>query len=113
MTGVGGNTSWYALLNEPDVRDTVVNAAAERFGFPPEQVEMRLYVGRFAGGTNEARVRKWAAEQAIGAGPLTVIGTDEVVAVVRKVAARKQYRDNPVLATMKVLAATGALVPAE
>lgn len=113
VTGVGGNTSWYALLNEPDVRDTVVNAAAERSGFPPEQVEMRLYVGRFAGGTNEARVRKWAAEQAIGAGPLTVIGADEVVAVVRKVAARKQYRDNPVLATMKVLAATGALVPAE
>ena len=50
VTGAGGYTRWYALLNEPDVRDTVVNAAAERFGFRPDQVEMRLYVGRFAGG---------------------------------------------------------------
>ena len=113
VTGAGGNTSWYALLNEPDVRGTVVNAAAERFGFRPDQVEMRLYVGRFAGGANEAQVREWAAEQVIGAGPLAVVGADKVVAIVREVAARKQYRDNPVLATMKVLAATGALAPAE
>lgn len=113
VTGAGGHTSWYALLNEPDVRDTVVNAAAERFGFSREQVEMRLYVGRFAGGTNEARVREWAAEQIIGACPLAIVGADQVVAVVREVAASKQYRDNPVLATMKVLAATGVLAPAE
>lgn len=113
VTGAGGYTSWYALLNEPDVRDTVVNTAAERFGFRPDQVEMRLYVGRFAGGANEARVREWASQQVIGAGPLAVIGAEEVVATVRQVAARKQYRDNAVLATMKVLAATGALVPAE
>ena len=70
---------------------------------------MRLYVGRLAGGANEARVREWAAQQMIGAGPLAVIGADEVVATVRQVAARNQYRDSAVLATMKVLAATGAL----
>lgn len=111
VMGVDGNTSWYALLNEPDVRDTVVRAAAERFGFRTEQVEMRLYVGRFAGGTNEARVRDWAARQIIGSGPLIVIGADDVVSIVRKVATRKQYRDNAVLATLKVLAATGELTP--
>lgn len=112
VTGAGGTTSWYALLNEPDVRDTVVRSAAERFGYEADQIEMRLYVGRFAGGTNEARVRDWAAQQIIGSGPLGVIGAEEVVAIVRQVAARTQYRDNAVLATMKVLAAAGALAPA-
>ncbi|MFZ2963444.1 MAG: hypothetical protein WA006_02030 [Rhodoglobus sp.] len=40
---------------------------------------------------------------------ITVIGAGEVVEVVREVARSKQYRDNAVLATLKVLDATGAL----
>jgi hypothetical protein len=39
----------YRLLNEPDVRVAVIEAAAERFGYEPIQVHLRLYVGRFAG----------------------------------------------------------------
>lgn len=45
----------YALLNDPEIRDAVVAGAAERFGFAVENVELRLYVGRFAGGTARNR----------------------------------------------------------
>lgn len=109
VIGEKGYTSWYALLNQPDIRDGVVQGACERFGYDEQQVEMRLYVGKFAGGGHEARIRDWAAGQRIGGCPLQVIGADAVVERVRQVALSKQYRDNPVLATLKVLAATGAL----
>jgi hypothetical protein len=43
------------------------------------------------------------------AGPSRFFGLDEVVGKVRAAAAHKQYRDNPVLVTMKVLEAAGLL----
>lgn len=101
-------SSRYALLNQPTVRDEVVSGAMGRFGFSLGQVEMRLYVGRFAPAGHEERVREWCAEQRVGHGPIRVIGAAEVVEKVRRVAARSEYRDNAVLATLKVLEAAGA-----
>jgi hypothetical protein len=101
----------YALLNNPVVRDTVVNSAAERFGYAVEQTELRLYVGKFAGrpGTHDARIREWCASQHVGAGPIKVIAVDEVVDKVRAIATSTQYRDNAALVALKVLDAAGAL----
>jgi hypothetical protein len=99
----------YALLNAPDIRDAVVAGAAERFGFDQSQVELRLYVGKFAGGGSEADVRGWCARQIVGKGEIQVIGAAEVVETVREVARSKQYRDNAVLATLKVLEAAGVM----
>lgn len=110
VMGERGYASWYALLNQPDIRDGVVKGACERFNYRENQVEMRLYVGKFAGGGHEDRIRSWAETQMIGGAPLRVIAADEVVATVREVARSTQYRDNPVLATLKVLEATGSLV---
>jgi hypothetical protein len=99
----------YALLNDVHIRETVMASAAERFGFTLDQVEIRLYVGRFATSASETEVREWCAGQIVGRGPITVIGASEVVKIVREVARSKQYRDNAVLATLKVLDAAGAL----
>ncbi len=99
----------YALINDSVVRAAVVERAAERFGFTVDQVELRLYVGRFAGGTNEAEVRNWCATQVVGLGPIAVVGAAEVVETVRTVAQSKQYRDDAVLATLKLLDVAGAL----
>jgi len=114
VTGASGDAKarLYALLNDEDVRRQVLGAACARYGYEPEQVEVRLYVGRFAAptkGENERRIRDWASGMAIGCGPVKVIGSSEVVSKVRAVAAHKQYRDNPVLATIKVLEAAGEL----
>lgn len=111
VMGMKGHTSRYYALNEPEVRDGIVHGACERFGYRPDQVEMRLYVGKFAGGGHEEQIRDWAQDerQWVGGRPIRVVGADEVVAEVRKVAQSKQYRDNAVLATLKVLQAAGAL----
>lgn len=99
----------YAMLNATDVRESVIVAACERFGFTRDQVELRLYVGKFASRSNEVEVRAWCQNTVAGAGPIRVVGAPDVVEAVRTVASSKQYRDNAVLATIKVLEATGAL----
>ncbi len=99
----------YSLLNRPEVRGPVVRAAAERYGYRTSQVELRLYVGRFATSADEAQVRAWAKRQRAGAGSIAVHGLADVVGVVRRMAASRTYRDNPVLVTMKVLEAAGML----
>lgn len=105
-------SKWYALLNQPDVREGVVKGAAERFGYDLGQIEMRLYAGRFSTAASEAAIRAWAAEQEVGGGPVTVYDARSVVKTVRTAAKSKQYRDSAVLATLKVLDATGSLSPA-
>ncbi len=102
----------YLLLNDPKIRDDVVRGATERYGYSLEQVEVRLYVGRFAAptqGIHEREIRDWCARTNIGGGPIKVIGVAEVVEQVRRAAAHKQYRDNAVLVSMKVLQAAGVL----
>jgi hypothetical protein len=100
----------YSLLNRPEVRSTVVKAAAKLYGYRTGQVELRLYVGKFAGsGTHEEKIRKWAKRQRVGSGPIGVFGLREVIGEVRQAAVRTEYRDNPVLVTMKVVAAAGML----
>jgi hypothetical protein len=105
----------YMLLNHEQVRQRVTREAAKRYGYRTNQVELRLYVGRFAApikGTHESRIRAWASKQRVGAGPIKVFGLNEVVGRVRAAASHKQYRDNPVLVTMKVLDAAGMLTQA-
>jgi hypothetical protein len=115
VIGETDNLAWrkrYALLNDPNIRDAVMNGAAERFGYRLDQVELRLYVGKFAGavsGSHEQRIRHWCASQRVGAGAIDVIGVKEVVSKAIAVAQNKQYRDNPSLVAIKVLDAAGAL----
>lgn len=67
---VTGNTTnersrkLYALLNHDTIREQVVQGAAGRYGYSASQVQLRLYVGKFAAptkGTHEAKIRKWAS----------------------------------------------------
>jgi hypothetical protein len=106
----------YRLLNDPVIRDGVVRSAGERYGYKSKEIELRLYAGRFAGrraGEHEDRIREWAARQRVGAGPIGVVGLEEVVRKVRLAAERKQYRDNAALVAVKVLAEAGQLVELE
>jgi hypothetical protein len=104
----------YMLLNNETVRNGVIEAASERYGYRPDQVQLRLYAGKFAAprsGKHEKEIRAWCAEQHAGGGPIEVVGLQEVVARVRQAAAHKQYRDNPIIVAMKVLLAAGLLSP--
>lgn len=102
----------YALLNDPEVRDAVLQGACERYGYESEQVEFRLYVGRFAApstGRHEREVRDWCASQVVGTGPIRVVGLHDVAVIAREVAQSKTYRDNAALTAIKVLDAAHML----
>lgn len=103
----------YRLLNDKVVRSRVVAEAAKRYGYPINQVQLRLYVGRFSGrkaGAHEQRVRAWAAKQRVGGGPIQVIDVHDVVRIVREAAGDTQYRDSPVLVTLKALHEAGLII---
>lgn len=104
----------YAMLNDPVVRNGILEGACRRYGYRHGQVEFRLYVGKFAAaskGAQEKSIRDWCAATVIGGGPIKVYGVAEVAARAREVAKTKQYRDNPALVAIKVLDAAGMLTP--
>lgn len=106
----------YALLNDVELRGAVLQGACQRYGYEAEQVELRLYAGRFAGpktGLHEQHIREWCMSQNVGAGPIRVFNLAEVATVARKVALSKTYRDNAALTAIKVLSAAGMLAPME
>lgn len=102
----------YALLNDQDVRAQVIAAAARRYGYKTRQIELRLYVGRFAGGKSgehERRIRDWCSKQRVGTGPIKVYAVEDVAHTAVSLASTKTYRDNPALVAVKVLAAAGMI----
>jgi hypothetical protein len=112
VSGAGGNTKAYALLNDSIVRDGVVNAACEGYGYRPDQLRIRLYVGKFAGSAKadqEAAVREWCSTQWIGGGPIEVRSLPDIIEKIRRVSSSTMYRDNAVIVTMKVLSLAGLL----
>lgn len=103
----------YRLLNDEVVRERVVAEAAKRYRYRLNQVQLRLYVGRFSGrkaGKHEQQVRTWAAKQHVGSGPIEVIDVQEIVRIVREATDDTQYRDSAVLVTLKALQEAGQLV---
>lgn len=119
VTGQTTNERWkklYALLNNDEIRRQVIEGARDRYGYPFDQIELRLYAGRSAAptkGTHETAIREWAEKQIVGAGPIKVFGLQQVIGAGRAAAERKQYRDDPVLVTLKVLQAAGHLNAAQ
>jgi hypothetical protein len=104
----------YAMINDPVVRGAILEGAADRYGYSQDQIEFRLYVGKFAGDKHrdhERRIRKWCTDQVVGHGAIKVVGLDEVAAAARRVAGSKAYRDNPALVAIKVLEAAQMLKP--
>jgi hypothetical protein len=111
VAGEGGDTKRYRMLNDPLIRDGIVEAASKRFGYPKEHVSLRLYAGKFAGkgGKDEAATRLWCASQRVGAGPIEVHTARQVVERVRAVALKDTYVNNPVVVALKVLVSAGLL----
>jgi hypothetical protein len=116
VTGEAGpdKSSGYKMLNIVELRNAIVAQAAEKYGYKPNQVEMRLYGGKFKGGeVGLATVRDWANNQRIGGSALSVFSGRDIVSVVLKMAESKTYRDHPVLMTLKVVIEAGLLAPQE
>jgi hypothetical protein len=105
VAGLSGGTgdSGYKMLNRPEVRDGILSEASKQYGYSPEQVEFRLYVGHFNSVAQEIATREWCNSQTVGSGPVKVISVDEIVNVVKAKAASKTYQNNPALVALKVI----------
>ncbi len=105
----------YVLLNDSEIRRSIVRQAAKRYGYKYSQVQLGLFVGRFSGptvGEHERRVRVWANRQRVGTSPILVLSlADMVDTVIHAATDAKQYRDNSVLMTMRLLDAADLLKP--
>lgn len=108
VCGEGRGAGLYRLLNDPVIRDGVIAAACDRFGYRPDQVFLRFYVGKFSG-KSEAAVRSWCATQCLASGPIEVYSATQVVDAVLPRAAHSGYVDNASIVALKVLEAAGKL----
>ncbi len=106
--GSGSRVSLFKLFNDGDLRKSVVGEACKRYGYPRSDVEMRLYVGKFAGGHEES-VRLHLAS--FRHPRVEVIGVDEIVSKLIEQAENRAYIDDPVLVTVKALDAANRIAP--
>ena len=96
----------YKLLNDPELLAEVTDQACALYGYERGQAEIRLYVGKFAGG-HEQPIREHL--EAFRNPRVRVVALGEIVDAVVALAGRRTYTDDPVVTTVKALAAAGRL----
>lgn len=109
LAGAGGKASkasQFKLYNDSDLRAKVLAEARRRYGYRAAEVEMRLYVGRFRSGHEEA-IRQHLA--AFKRPSVRVVGLEEIVGQLLEQAKSRSYVDDPVLVTVKALAAANLI----
>jgi len=88
----------YRVFNEPDLRQSIVEKASERFGYPPQAVEFVPYVGKFTSRDHEQDIRHHLRGQGI-----EVVGVKEIMKGLSALAESKTYFNDPVIVTLKCL----------
>jgi hypothetical protein len=99
----------YKLLNELDIQDGVVRAAASQFGYSEQDVELRLYVGKFATKNSREFITTHLRSERGGLRPVEVIGLDEIVNQILGMVHKRTYLNDPVVMTLKALQHAGRL----
>lgn len=100
----GSGAEGYKILNNRGLRKDIIEKAAAIYGYKVEQVEMRLYAGKFKQGDEDV-IREWCGKEIAGGYPIQVIGVTEIFEAVKALASSKTYVDNPTIVTFKVMAA--------
>lgn len=96
----------YRVFNDPDLHATLTQEACGRYGYQPNEVEWRLYVGKFAKG-HERDVTDYLAALAT---PVTVVTLEEITSALIDTATGKNiYVDDPVVMTVRALKLAGRL----
>jgi hypothetical protein len=98
----GHSGSGYKMLNDRKLRDAMIQEACSLYGYKPNEVEVRLYAGKF-NGKDEHRVREWCAAEIAGGGPIEVYNLVEVMDTVIELAKSKTYIDDPALVAVKAM----------
>jgi hypothetical protein len=98
----------FKLFNEPELRKELCREACERFGYESDRLKLRMYVGKFAHGHEEAvRAHLGNLHPSV-----QVVGLNEIVSALIRLAGPRTYTDDPVVMTVKALALARRLVGA-
>jgi hypothetical protein len=92
-----------ALFNEPEVQEGVLAGCVERFKYPREKINLALFAGKFKKGDHESAIRTHLQAQHFGGGAVRVFDLRTIAAGVVAEAAKKTYRDDPVIVAIKCL----------
>jgi len=93
------------MFNERRVRNGVLKAASDRYGYPKGKIQFALFCGKFTA-CDEAVVRRHLRAMKVGAGPIWVIGPKQIVEGIIGFPKNRTYINDPVLATLKLLQRT-------
>ena len=93
----------HLLFNSEDIRRGVIAKAAELYGYDESEIELRLYVGKFANADAKMKVTEHLAQIHAGAGPVKVYDLEAILDKVMEVAKSKTYVNDPVVALLKAL----------
>jgi hypothetical protein len=94
----------YKIFNEPELRTKIIEEAARRYGYSDDQVELRLYVGRFGNELDRRDITAHLKTVRAGKGSIRVVALDEIVRSLFSVLESKTYINDPVISTLKALA---------
>ena len=101
----GDSAKLYAILLNPEVRDGVIARASERYGYPADRIELRLYSGHFTPG-DEADIREHLAGMQA---PVKVYSARDIMPGLVALSESRTYVGDPVLVTLKALREAGML----
>ena len=94
----------YKLFNYENVRAGVVAGAAKRFGYSPQDIELRLYVGKFQNAAERSEITAYLQSIHAGRGPIQVFDLQAILAKLLEVLKNKTYFNDPVIMTLKAIA---------
>ena len=94
----------YNIFNVPEIRDGILKEVSSKYGYPGEQIQLCLFVGRFSFG-EEQIITSYLKKKRI-----KVYNLQMIVEGLLKAAKPSTYTNDPVVVTVKALQLAG-LVP--
>ncbi len=96
--------SLYKVFNDAELQTKIIDDACGRYGYSPDQVELRLYAGRFRNESDRREITTLLTGMVAGGGPVQVYGVEQVMGKLMAVLDSKTYVNDPVVSTLKALA---------
>lgn len=102
-TSKGTHYSWYKIYNEPEIRNGILKGAERKYKYPPEQIQLCLFVGNFRSGDEDLITTHLNEKQ------IEVYNLQRIVGGLLEVTKSKTYINDPVVVTIKALQQLGKI----
>jgi hypothetical protein len=96
----------YTMFNETEVRDGIMLAASQQYGYPTANIQFCLFVGNFVEGDKQIIIEH-LNKISIGSGPIIVHDLKTIITGLLKASQSKTYYNDPIIITLKALKQAG------